>query len=60
MKYLSKHFVTDGCDFLVLEPEECTKEQWQLLLDIFGLAEAERIVVNEYKLEAYGTEKKGV
>jgi hypothetical protein len=59
MKYLSKHFVSDGVDFLVLEPEDCTQEQWQALLDIFGLVEAERIKITEYKIEAYGVEKKG-
>jgi len=57
MEYLSKHFVTDGVDFLVLEQEECTKEQWQALLDIFGLTEAECIKITEYKLEAYGRKK---
>ena len=57
MKYSSKHFVTDGIDFLVLEPEDWSKEQWQAFLDIFGLKEAERIKITEYKLEAYGTEK---
>lgn len=57
MKYLSKQFVTDGVDFLVLEPEDWSKEQWQAFLDIFGLEAAERIKITEYKLEAYGTEK---
>lgn len=57
MKYLSKHFVTNGDDFLVLEPEDWTEEQWQAFLDIFGLEKAECIKITEYKLEAYGTEK---
>ena len=57
MKYMSKHFPTDGCDFLVLEPEDWTPEQWQAFLKIFGLKEAERIVINEYKMEFYGSEK---
>ena len=55
MKYYSTHFVTNGDNFLVLEPEDCTQEQWQKLLDIFGLQEAERIVITEYKVEVYGT-----
>ena len=57
MHYFGKQFVTSGDDFLVLEPEDWTPEQFQAFLDIFGLKEAERIVINEYKLEVYGTEK---
>lgn len=57
MKYFGKQFVTNGDDFLVLEPEDWTAEQYKAFLAIFGLTEAERIVINEYKLEVYGTEK---
>lgn len=57
MHYFGKQFVTTGDDFLVLEPEDWTPEQYQAFLAIFGLKEAERIVINEYKLEVYGTEK---
>ena len=57
MHYFGKQFVTTGDDFLVLEPEDWTPEQYQAFLDIFGLKEAERIVINEYKLEVYGTAK---
>ena len=57
MKYFTEHFVTNGDDFLVLEPEDWTEEQWQAFLAIFGLKEAERIVINEYKMEAYGIKK---
>ena len=57
MKYISKHVLTDDCEFLVLEPEDWTPEQYDAFLRIFGLKEAERIVIREYKLEAYGTEK---
>jgi hypothetical protein len=57
MHYFGKQFVTSGDNFLVLEPEDWTPEQYQAFLDIFGLKEAERIVINEYKLEVYGTEK---
>lgn len=56
MKYTSKHFMTDGCDQLVLKPEDWTKEQYAAFLKIFGLKEAERIVITEYKLEAYGSD----
>lgn len=52
MKTISKHFVNDGAQELVLEPKDWTKEQFQAFLDIFGLTEAERIVVTEYKIEA--------
>lgn len=57
MHYFSKHFVTDGVDFLVIEPEDWTTEQYQAILDIFGLDDAERIVITEYKIGAYGREK---
>lgn len=57
MHYFSKHVTTDEYDFLVLEPEDWTPEQWQGFLDIFGLKEAERIKITEYKMEVYGTEK---
>lgn len=57
MHYFGKQFITSGDDFLVLEPGDWTPEQYQAFLDIFGLKEAERIVINEYKLEVYGSEK---
>lgn len=57
MQYFTEHFVTNGDDFLVLEPEDWTEEQWQAFLAIFGLKEAERIVINEYKMECFGSKK---
>lgn len=57
MRYFSTEFKTNGDNFIVLEPEDWTPEQYQAFLDIFGLKEAERIVINEFKLEVYGTEK---
>lgn len=57
MEYMSKHFLTDGYDELVLRRSEWTPEQWQAFLDIFGLRDAERIKVSEYKLEAFGGEE---
>lgn len=57
MHYFGKQFVTSGDNFLVLEPDDWSPEQYQAFLDIFGLKEAERIVINEYKLEVFGTEK---
>lgn len=56
MHYFGKQFVTNGDNFLVLEPEDWTEEQYKAFLAIFGLTEAERIVINEYKLEVYGTD----
>ena len=55
MKTISKHFVNDGAEELVLVPKDWTKEQFQAFLDIFGLSEAEKIVVTEYKIEAVAT-----
>lgn len=55
MKTISKHFVSDEASQLVLEPNDWSKEQFQAFLDIFGLSEAKRIVVSEYKIEAVAT-----
>ena len=57
MHYFSTHFKTNGDNFIVLEPEDWTPEQYQAFIKVFGLKEAERIVINEFKLEVYGTEK---
>ena len=54
MSYISKNFSADNYDQLILEPEDWTEDVWQAFLDIFGLEKAERIVVSEYKVEAYG------
>ena len=59
MYYFTKDFVTNGDNFIVLEPEDWTEEQFKAFLAIFGLEEAERIRINEFKLEVYGTEKVG-
>ena len=57
MDYISKSFTTDGCNQLILEPEDWTKEQYSAFLKIFCLDEAERIVITDYKIEAYATPK---
>ena len=54
MNYISKHFTADNYDQLVLEKNDWPEEVWKTFLDIFGLSEAEKIVVSEYKLEAWG------
>lgn len=56
MKYMTKSFVTNGDDFIVLEPEEWSEEQYKAFCQVFGLKEADRIVIREFKLEAYAAE----
>lgn len=51
MEFMSKHFMADGCDELVLKRDDWSVHQWQAFLDIFGLKEAEQIKITEYKLE---------
>ena len=53
MKFMSKHFISDGCDQLILEPKDWTEEQFDAFKRIFGLGDTERIVITEYKLEAW-------
>lgn len=40
---------------LILEPEDWSEEEWKTLLKLFGFKNAERIMISNYKLEAYGT-----
>jgi hypothetical protein len=53
MEYISKHFMTDNYDELVLSRSDWTDDEWQAFLDIFGLQDVECIKITEYKLEAY-------
>ena len=39
---------------LILEPEDHTEEEWSTILKIFGMKEADRIVLSSYTLEAFG------
>jgi hypothetical protein len=39
---------------LILEPEDYPGDEWSIILKIFGMEEAERIVISNYKFEAYG------
>ena len=39
---------------LILEPEDYTEDEWSTILKIFAMEEAERIVISDYKFEAYG------
>lgn len=43
---------------LILEPEDYPGDEWTTILKIFGMEEAERIVVSDFKLEAYGKPSK--
>lgn len=51
--YYFKYKEIEDC-FLVLEPEDWTDDEWKTILKLFGMVEAERIVVRDYTLEAYG------
>lgn len=52
--YYFKYKEHEDC-FLVLEPEDWTEGEWKIILKLFGMIEAERIVLRDYTLEAYGT-----
>lgn len=60
MNTISKHFVSDETSQLVLEPKDWTNEQYQAFLDIFGFREAERIVLTEFKVDAYAAKPKEI
>lgn len=60
MDCISKHFVGDESSQLVLDPKDWTKEQYQAFLDIFGFREAERIVLTEFKVDAYEAKPKEI
>ena len=57
MKTISKHFVSDESSQLVLNPKDWSHGQYRAFLDIFGLSEADEIVIQEYRIEAHGTER---
>lgn len=57
MNCISKHFTADNYNQLILKQEDYSEYVWNTLLDIFGLNDAEKIVVSEYKLDGYGREK---
>lgn len=42
---------------IILEPEDWTESQWATFLDVFGLIEAERIVLSDCGIEVLGTPK---
>ena len=40
---------------LVLEPDDWTEAEWKTLLKLFGMKEAEVIMVHDYTMRSYGT-----
>jgi hypothetical protein len=42
---------------LILEPEDYTEDEWKTICKVFGMKEADRIVVSNYTLEAWGEKK---
>lgn len=52
-KYINKGVVKEP---LILEPEDWSNEEWNVLLKLFGLSEAKRIKISNYEFEAYGIE----
>lgn len=45
---------------LILEPDDWSIQEWKTIEKIFGMEEAERIVVSDYMLETYGTVRKQI
>lgn len=39
---------------LILEREDWTSTEWETLLTLFGLRDADRIMISDYKFEAWG------
>lgn len=56
MHYISKHYSAEDYNQLILEPEDYSEVEWNTILKVFGMEEAQRIVLSEYKFEAYGKE----
>lgn len=42
---------------LILEPEDHTEEEWATIIKIFGMKQADRIVLSSYTLEAFGVQE---
>lgn len=47
-------------EMLVLEPEDYTEDEWNTILKIFGMEKADRIVISDYKFEAYGEPRRTI
>ena len=44
-------------DMLILEPEDWTEDEWETILKLFGMEEAEKIEISNYKIRALGIKK---
>ena len=53
MSIISKHFTADNYNQPILNKEDWEPLAWTAFLAIFGLTNAEKIVVSEYKVEAF-------
>jgi hypothetical protein len=53
MRYI-EYSSGDTNGFFVLELEDWSEAEWATILKLFGLSEAERIVLQDYKVQAYG------
>ena len=42
---------------LILEPEDWTEAEWATICKIFGIAEAQSIVISDFTLATYGVKK---
>lgn len=49
-----KYICEQAKEKLILEPEDYPGVEWSTILKIFSMEEAERIVISDYKFEAYG------
>ena len=52
MDYINKQSVEP----LIFEAEDWSEEEWGTILKIFGMKEAERIIISGYRFEAFGEE----
>ena len=55
-RYIYEYHFQDW-DQLILEPEDYTEDEWKTILKVFGMEEAERIVISNYRFEAWGRKK---
>ena len=55
-RYYRRHIVKP----LILGQEDWSEEEWPVILKLFGMEVAERIILRDYHFEAYGIQKAGV
>ena len=53
MNYISKHFTADANNQIILDRADWSDEAWQGFLILFGVWDADRIVVSEYKVDIW-------